>query len=145
MRYAASTADADTKQDDADALAYADSMIKRVLSDVRTIAVVGASANTMRPSYFAMKYLQAKGYRVIPINPGSAGNLILGEHTFKDLLEMDAAGIKADMVDVFQRSDRVPPIADDAIRIGASVLWLQLGVRNAEAAARAEAAGLRRG
>ena len=142
MRYAASTADADTKQDDADALAYADSMIKRVLSDVRTIAVVGASANTMRPSYFAMKYLQAKGYRVIPINPGSAGNIILGEHTFKDLLEMDAAGIKADMVDVFQRSDRVPPIADDAIRIGASVLWLQLGVRNAEAAARAEAAGL---
>jgi O-acetylhomoserine (thiol)-lyase len=130
-------------QDDLPPLVYEDGFIKEILGDVRTIAMVGASANWNRPSYFAMKYLLAKGYRVIPINPGSAGKLILGEVTYKDLAEMDAAGQKVDMVDVFQRSDRVGPIADDAIKIGAKVLWLQLGVRNAEAAARAEAAGLK--
>lgn len=129
--------------DDLPDLEYADSFVKDVLNDVRTIAMVGASSNWNRPSYFAMKYLQAKGYRVVPINPGSAGTLILGEHTYKDLAEMDAAGIKVDMVDVFQRSDRVGPIADAAIAIGAKVLWTQLGVRNDEAAARAEAAGLK--
>ena len=122
---------------------YTDSFVKEVLNEVRTIAMVGASSNWNRPSYFAMKYMQAKGYRVVPINPGSAGKLILGEHTYKDLAEMDAAGIKVDMVDVFQRSDRVGPVADAAIAIGAKVLWMQLGVRNDEAAARAEAAGLK--
>ena len=117
--------------------------MKEVLGEMRTIAMVGASANWNRPSYFAMKYLQAKGYRVVPINPGSAGQIILGEHTYKDLAEMHAAGITVDMVDVFQRSDKVGPIADDAIKIGAKVLWMQLGVHNAEAAATAEAAGLK--
>ena len=124
-------------------LVYEDTFIKGVLSEVRTIAMVGASANWNRPSYFAMKYLQAKGFRVIPINPGSAGKPILGEHTYTDLAEMNAAGLKVDMVDVFQRPDKVGPIADDAVKIGAKVLWMQLGVRNEEAAARAAAAGLK--
>jgi len=124
-------------------LDYSDTWMKEVLGEMRTIAMVGASANWNRPSYFAMKYLQAKGYRVVPINPGSAGQIILGEHTYKDLAEMHAAGITVDMVDVFQRSDKVGPIADDAIKIGAKVLWMQLGVHNAEAAATAEAAGLK--
>jgi predicted CoA-binding protein len=133
----------DALGDDLPALEYADSFLKEVLNDVRTIAMVGASSNWNRPSYFAMKYMQAKGYRVVPINPGSAGKIILGEHTYKDLEEMDAAGIKVDMVDVFQRSDRVGPIADAAVAIGAKVLWMQLGVRNDKAAASAQAAGLK--
>ncbi len=118
---------------------YTDTYIRSVLSRVRTIAMVGASANWNRPSFFAMKYLQKKGYRVIPINPREAGGSILGETVYATLKDMPD---KVDMVDIFRRADEAGPIADDAIELGAKVLWMQLGVRNDAAAARAEGAGL---
>lgn len=118
---------------------YADDHIRRVLKSVKTIAMVGASPNWNRPSYFAMKYLQHKGFRVIPVNPGAAGQEILGEKVVAGLKDID---VPVDMVDVFRNSEAAGPITDEAIAIGAKVLWMQLGVRNDEAAARAEAAGL---
>ncbi|CAA7624700.1 O-acetylhomoserine/O-acetylserine sulfhydrylase [Candidatus Terasakiella magnetica] len=121
------------------ALSYSDLKLRRILSGVRTIAMVGASANWNRPSYFVMKYMQAKGYRVIPVNPGIAGQELLGETVVAGLRDVP---LPVDMVQVFRRSDQVGPVADEAIAIGAKVLWLQLGVRNDEAALRAEAAGL---
>ncbi len=120
-------------------IAYSDAQIRRILSTVRTIALVGASANWNRPSYFVMKYLQGKGYRVIPVNPGLAGQELLGERVYANLREIPD---KIDMVEVFRASDQVGPIVDDAIAIGAPVVWMQLGVRNDEAAKRAEAAGI---
>ena len=120
--------------------AYDDAYIREILRDVRVIAMVGASPNWNRPSYFAMKYLQAKGYRVIPVNPVAAGQEILGEKVHASLATI---GDKVDMVDIFRNSEAAGPISDEAIAIGAKVVWMQLGVRNDEAAARAEAAGLR--
>lgn len=120
--------------------AYSDAYLRGILHDVRIIAMVGASPNWTRPSFFAMKYLQHKGYRVIPVNPTAAGQTILGEKVYAGLKEIPE---KVDMVDVFRASEAAGPIADDAIAIGARVLWMQLGVRNDEAAHRAEAAGLR--
>jgi len=120
--------------------AYDDDYIRAILRDVRVIAMVGASPNWNRPSYFAMKYLQAKGYRVIPVNPVAAGQEILGEKVHASLATI---GEKVDMVDVFRNSEAAGPISDEAIAIGAKVVWMQLGVRNDAAAARAEAAGLR--
>src|SRR4249920_2645729 len=122
-----------------DPIPYSDAKIRRILSSVRTIAMVGASANWNRPSYFVMKYLQGKGYRVIPVNPGTAGKQQLGETIYASLRDIPD---KIDMVDVFRASDQVAPIVDDAIAIGAKVLWMQLGIRNDAAAARAEAAGV---
>jgi predicted CoA-binding protein len=119
---------------------YPDSYIRDVLRQVRTIAMVGASANWNRPSFFAMKYLQQKGFRVIPVNPHEAGKVILGEKAYADLAEIPDP---VDMVDCFRASGQIPPIADAAIKIGAKVLWMQLGVRNDEAARKAEAAGLK--
>ncbi|WP_374632965.1 CoA-binding protein [Ferrovibrio sp.] len=119
---------------------YSDDFIRAILRETRVIAMVGASPNWNRPSYFAMKYLQAKGYRVIPVNPREAGKEILGEKVYADLASIP---VKVDMVDCFRNSDSIPPIAEDAIKIGAKVLWMQLGVRNDEAAARAEDAGLK--
>jgi predicted CoA-binding protein len=120
--------------------AYDDAYIRDILKGIKTIAMVGASANWNRPSYFAMKYLQAKGYRVIPVNPKEAGNDILGEKTYASLRDLPD---KVDMVDCFRASDAIPPIAEDAVAIGAKVLWMQLGVRHDDAADRAEAAGLK--
>jgi predicted CoA-binding protein len=118
---------------------YPDALIKGILRSVKTIAMVGASPNWNRPSYFAMKYLQDKGYRVIPVNPGAAGQEILGEKVYASLREITD---KVDMVDIFRASEFAGPIADDAIAIGAKVLWMQLGVRNDAAAEKAEKAGL---
>src|SRR6201996_1071099 len=122
-----------------DPIPYSDAKIRRILSSVRTIALVGASSNWNRPSYFVMKYLQGKGYRVIPVNPGTAGKDRLGEKIYASLRDIPD---KIDMVDVFRSSDAVGPIVDDAIAIDAKVVWMQLGIRNDEAAAKAEAAGL---
>src|SRR6478672_5533915 len=122
-----------------DPIPYSDAKIRRILSGVRTIAMVGASSNWNRPSYFVMKYLQGKGYRVIPVNPGTAGKEQLGEMVYASLRDIP---VPVDMVDIFRASDQVGPIVDDAIAIGAKVVWMQLGIRNDEAAARAEAAGL---
>lgn len=122
-----------------DPIPYTDAKLRRILSTVHTIAMVGASSNWNRPSYFVMKYLQGKGYRVIPVNPGTAGKELLGERIYAGLRDIPD---KIDMVDVFRASDAVGPIVDDAIAIGAKVVWTQLGVRNDEAGAKAEAAGL---
>ena len=120
-------------------LSYPDIKIRRILHDVKTIAMVGASKNWNRPSYFVMKYLQDKGYRVIPVNPGVAGQQLLGETVYADLRSIPE---QVDMVDVFRAADAVPGIVDEAIAIGAKVVWLQLGIRHDAAAATAEAAGI---
>jgi predicted CoA-binding protein len=111
--------------------------LRRILKENRVIAVVGLSAEWHRPSYFAAKYMQEHGYRVIPVNPKY--DSVLGEKCYKSLRDIPE---KVDIVDVFRRSQDVMPIAEDAIAIGAKVLWQQLGVRNEEAAAKARAAGL---
>ncbi len=113
--------------------------LRRILKSCRTVAVVGLSAEWHRPSYFVAKYLQQHGYRVIPVNPRYAVQQILGETVHASL---DDIGEPVDMVDVFRRSADVPPIAAQAIRIGAKCLWQQLGVASAEADAAARAAGL---
>jgi O-acetylhomoserine (thiol)-lyase len=122
-----------------DPIPYTDAKLRRILSTVRTIAMVGASSNWNRPSYFVMKYLQGKGYRVIPVNPGTAGKEQLGEKIHASLRDIPE---KIDMVDIFRASDQVGPIVDDAVAIGAKIVWMQLGVRNDAAAEKAEAAGI---
>jgi uncharacterized protein len=119
---------------------YSDPYLREVLRSVKVIAMVGASPHWNRPSYFAMKYLQSKGYRVIPVNPQAAGQEILGERCYADLADVPDA---IDMVDIFRRSELVGPIVDAAIAKGAKVVWMQIGVRNDDAARRAEAAGLK--
>jgi uncharacterized protein len=122
---------------------YSDEMLLKILRGVRTIAMVGASTDWNRPSAFAMTYLQSKGFRVIPVNPRAAGQTINGERCYASLDDIpreEVGGI--DMVDVFRASKEVPPIADAAVRIGAKVLWMQIGVRNEEAARKAKKAGL---
>ncbi len=119
---------------------YRDAYIRKILHEVKTIAMVGASPNWNRPSFFAMKYLQQKGYRVIPVNPVAHGQTILGEAVFKSLADISE---KVDTVDIFRKSEECVGYAEEAVRIGAKVLWLQLGVWNDEAARIAEAAGLR--
>jgi len=113
--------------------------LRRLLRDNHVIAVVGLSGDWFRPSYFAAKYLQEHGYRVVPVNPRYAGRSILGERCYAGLREITD---KVDVVDVFRKTEDVPPIAEDAIAIGAKVLWQQIGVKNEAAAARARAAGL---
>lgn len=112
--------------------------LRRVLAEDRVIAVVGLSANWYRPSYFAAKYMQERGYKVIPVNP--AYREVLGEKCYPSLLDIPE---KVDMVDCFRKAEDIPPLVGDAIAIGARTLWLQLGVINHEAAAKADAAGLR--
>jgi len=122
-----------------DVLTYPDGLIARILRTVNVIAVVGASTNRSRPSYLVMKYLQGRGYRVIPVNPGAAGQQLLGETVRGNLSEIAEP---VDMVDIFRRSEAVPTIVDEAIVRKIPVVWMQLGVRHDAAAARAEAAGL---
>ena len=111
--------------------------LRRILRENHVIAVVGLSADWYRPSYFAAKYMQEHGYRVIPVNPRY--DSILGERCYKSLREIPE---KVDIVDIFRKPQDVMPIAEDAIAIRAKVLWQQLGVRNEEAARKAQAAGL---
>jgi predicted CoA-binding protein len=119
---------------------YSDDYLRDVLRSVRVIAMVGASPHWNRPSYFVMKYLQDKGFRIIPINPKASGETILGETVYGALAEIP---VKVDMVDVFRNSQAATAIVDEAIAIGAKVVWMQLGVRNDAAAVKAEAAGLK--
>jgi predicted CoA-binding protein len=119
--------------------AYSDAYIRDILSRYRTIAMVRASPNTSRPSYFAMKYLKQKAFRVLPVNPGQAGKEILGEKVYASIGDIPEA---VDIVDIFRSSDAALGITKDAIKIGAKVVWMQLGVRNDEAARLAEEAGL---
>ena len=111
--------------------------LRRILHNSKTIAVVGLSADWFRPSFFAAKYMQEHGYRVIPVNPKYPE--ILGQKCYKSLRDIPG---KVDIVDVFRKTADVMPIAEDAIAIGAKVLWQQLGVQNEAAAAKAQAAGL---
>jgi len=119
--------------------AYSDEYLREVLASAKTIAMVGASPNWNRPSYFAMKYLQSKGFRVIPVNPRAAGETILGETCRATL---DDVPEPIDMIDIFRNSKEAGPLTDAAIARGAKVVWMQIGVRDDAAAARAEAAGL---
>jgi predicted CoA-binding protein len=119
---------------------YNDDYIRTILRETKVIAIVGASSNWNRPSYFAMKYLQRKHFRVIPVNPREAGNEILREPVYGTLADVPE---KIDMVDVFRNSEAAGAISDEAIAVGAQILWMQLSVRNDAAAARAEAAGLK--
>ena len=111
--------------------------LRRILKENHVIAVVGLSADWYRPSYFAAKYMQEHGYRVIPVNPKY--DSILGEKCYRSLRDIPE---KVEIVDIFRKTADVMPIADDAIAIRAKVLWQQLGVRNESAAAKARAAGL---
>lgn len=120
--------------------AYLDAYINDILRQTRSIAMVGASANTMRPSFFVLKYLIDKGFEVHPINPGQAGREICGRPAYASLADLPAP---PDMVDIFRNSEAAGAVAEDAIKVGAKTVWMQLGVRNDTAAERAEAAGLR--
>ena len=111
--------------------------LRRILREYRTIAVVGLSANWYRPSYFAAKYMQEHGYRIIPVNPSY--DRILGEKCHASLADIPE---KVEIVDCFRKSEEIPDIAQRAIAIGAKVLWMQLGVDSAQARRMAEAAGL---
>jgi uncharacterized protein len=120
------------------------SELRRILATCKTIAVVGLSPQWHRPSFFAAKYMQGHGYRIVPVNPGATE--ILGERCYASVTEaaqaLAAQGQKIDMVDCFRKSEDIPPIADEAIAIGARCLWMQIGVVNEAAAAKARAAGL---
>ena len=115
--------------------------LRRILKECRVLAIVGLSANWHRPSYFAAKYMLEHGYRVIPVNPQYQE--VLGQKCYASLRDIPRSVVgQVDLVDVFRKTADVMPVAEDAIAIGARVLWQQLGVRNEAAAARAQAAGL---
>ena len=122
---------------------YTDQYIKDILRSTRVIAMVGASGNEMRPSYFALKYLLEKGFQIHPINPGMAGKEILGRKVYAKLADVPAP---VDMVDIFREPKYAPQIVDEALaekdRLGIKTIWMQLGVVSEEAEAKAKAAGL---
>ena len=120
---------------------YPDDLIRRILKTTRTIALVGASANDARPSYFVLKYLMGRGYRMLPVNPGLAGQEILGAKVYGSLAEIPEP---IDMVEIFRNSQAADGIVDEALALDPlpKVIWMQLSVRNDAAAARAEAKGI---
>jgi predicted CoA-binding protein len=121
---------------------YDDAYIRGILDETKSIAVVGASANQVRPSFFVVKYLVSKEYDVIPVNPGHAGKEIAGVMTFASLNSIDRP---VDMVDIFRNSEAAGGVVDEALKLDPlpKVIWMQLQVRNDEAAAKAEAAGVK--
>jgi uncharacterized protein len=121
---------------------YSPDYIREILKSVKTVALVGASANTVRPSYFVMKYLIDKGYTVVPVNPGLAGQELLGQKVYTSLAEIPAT---IDMVDVFRNSDAAMAITEEALALPEKpkVIWMQLSVRNDAAAAKAEQSGIK--
>lgn len=119
---------------------YSDDFLRDVLRSVRSVAVVGFSANPERPSHYVAVFLQSRGYKVFPVNPGLAGQAALGGVVYADLASIPEP---VDMVDVFRNSEAAGAVTDEAVAIGAKVVWMQQGVINEAAAARAEAAGLR--
>jgi predicted CoA-binding protein len=122
--------------------AYADTYIRGILNTVKTIAMVGVSPKDNRPSYFAFKYLLERGYNMIPVNPGQAGKELLGRKVYARLADIPEP---IDMVDVFRAAQHAGPIIDEALALKPrpQVIWMQLGVRNDEAAAKAEAGGMK--
>ncbi len=122
---------------------YPDALLRGILRRCRSFAMVGISANWNRPSFFAMKYLRDKGYRVLPVNPKAAGGEILGQTVYASLADVPG---RFQMVDIFRGAEAAGKVTDEAIELaaekGIEVVWMQLGVRNDAAAARAEAAGL---
>jgi uncharacterized protein len=121
---------------------YSDTYIRGTLNTVKTIAMVGVSANTSRPSYFAFKYLMERGYRMIPVNPGLAGQELLGQKVYAKLADIP---LPVDMVDIFRASRYAPDIVREALALKPrpQVIWMQLGIRNDEAAKLAEGNGLK--
>ncbi len=120
--------------------------IPALLAECRTIAVVGLSAKPDRPSHEVAQYMQAHGYRIIPVNPTYAGTHILGEHCYPTLTqaaaELSEQGTQIDLVDCFRKPEHIMPIVEEAIAIGARCVWMQLGIVHQEAASKAQAAGL---
>lgn len=122
-------------------MTYSDAHLKSILTQIRTIAVVGVSANPVRPSNYVFRYLGLKGFTVIPVNPGQAGQKIHGETVMATLSDIDCP---VDMVDIFRQSAAVPPIVDEALDLfpALQTIWMQIGVQHDDAAARAEARGV---
>ena len=122
-------------------MTYSDAHLRRILTRTKSIAIVGVSANQVRPSYYVARYLQLKNYRIIPVNPGLAGQTLLGEMVYGQLSEIETP---VDMVDIFRRSEAVPAIVDEAIAHWPDLktIWMQIGVEHSEAAAKAEARGI---
>ncbi|TBX27674.1 CoA-binding protein [Nioella sediminis] len=118
-----------------------DDLLRKILRSTKTIACVGVSPNPVRPSHYVGRYLKLKGFRVIPVNPGHAGSTLFGATVVGSLSEIEGP---VDMVDIFRRSDSVPPIVDEALDRfpGLKTIWMQIGVEHAEAAAKAEARGV---
>ena len=123
-------------------MSYSDVFLRNLLNDVKTVAVVGISSNPVRPSYFVARYLGLKGYRVIPINPGLAGQELFGEAVYPDLAPVPD---EVDMVDIFRRSEAVPSIVEEALVRWPNLkaIWMQIGVESVEGRAMAEARGVR--
>jgi uncharacterized protein len=122
--------------------AYDDNYIRSILNTVKTIAMVGVSPVHVRPSYFAFKYLSERGYDMIPVNPGHVGKSLVGKPFVASLRDIDRP---IDMVDIFRNSDHILPIVDEALQLSPlpQVIWMQLGIRNDDAAAKAEAHGIK--
>ena len=120
---------------------YSDDLLKDVLKRTKVIAVVGVSTNPVRPSYYVARYLSLRGYRVIGVNPGAAGQMLFGQKIVAGLAEIEAP---VDMVDIFRKPDAMPAIVDEALEVCPDLrtIWMQIGVEHAEAAAKAEARGI---
>jgi len=120
---------------------YSDQYLRDILTRTKTVAVVGVSMNPVRPSYYVARYMGLKGYRVIPVNPRHAGERLFGQVVQESLSAIEGP---VDMVDIFRRSEAVPPIVDEALEVflNLQTIWMQIGVEHAEATAKAEARGI---